>query len=60
MIAKSNDVAEGMGYEKKRKPLSRKENRKTGSLYNWTDTVVFMDNDRLERAPTSHWSSTRK
>ncbi|MED4213522.1 hypothetical protein P4662_30380, partial [Priestia megaterium] len=60
MTAKSNDVAEGMGYEKKRKPLSRKRTGKQKTLYNWTDTVVFMDNDRLERAPTSHWSSTRK
>ncbi|MFP7487821.1 hypothetical protein SFC65_27105 [Priestia filamentosa] len=29
-------------------------------MYNWTDTVGFTHNDRLERALTSHWSSTRK
>ncbi|MCA4158369.1 hypothetical protein, partial [Priestia megaterium] len=45
MTAKSNDVAEGMGYEKKRKPLSRKRTGKqeyciTGRILSslWTTT----------------------
>ncbi|MDY0943981.1 hypothetical protein [Priestia megaterium] len=46
-----------MGRSESRYSEKGQESRK---LYNWTDTVVFTDNDRLERAPTSHGSSTRK
>jgi hypothetical protein len=46
-----------MRKSESRYPEKGQENRK---LYNWTDTVVLIDNDRLERAPTSHRSSTRK